>query len=63
MVWHLDVELSLPRAAIGSKGFAVRRVKAVHDLSLERRETVFFLSTIGVKNLKELALVREEQVE
>jgi len=46
---HLDVGLSHPETANGFKGLASPR-KAVHDLSLERRETVWSLSTVNVKN-------------
>ena len=52
MVWHLDVGLSHPDAEKGFKGLAVRQVKVVHDLSSERRETVWSLSTVGVRKLK-----------
>ena len=36
------------------QGFGCSPRKAVHDLSLERRETVWSLSTVGVKKLKRL---------
>ena len=34
--------------------------KVVHELGLERRETVRSLSAVGVRDLREAALVRED---
>jgi hypothetical protein len=38
-------------------------MKVVRELGLERRETVWSLSTVGVKNWEDSTLVREDQVE
>jgi len=51
VVWHLDVGLSPPGAEKGSKGPTVRWLKAVHELGLERCETVRSLSTIKYVNM------------
>ncbi|CAI2183512.1 8601_t:CDS:1, partial [Funneliformis geosporum] len=39
-----------------SKGWAVRPLIAVRELGLERRETVWSLSVVGVGNLRRSAL-------
>ena len=59
-VWHLDVGLLLPGTKGGFKGSAVRRLKVVHELGSERRETVRSLSSI-IKIIKSKVLVREDQ--
>jgi hypothetical protein len=46
VVWHLDVVSSHPKAEEGFMGLAVRRVKAVREMGLERCETVRSLSTV-----------------
>ena len=51
-VWHLDVGSSHPGAGEGPKGSAVRRLIAVRELGLERRETVRSLSAAGVGYLR-----------
>jgi len=38
--WHLDVGSSHPGTEYGTKGFAVRKLKAVRELGLKRCETV-----------------------
>jgi len=38
-------------------------MKVVRELGLERRETVWSLSTVGVKNWEDSTLVREDQIE
>jgi len=38
-------------------------MKVVRELGLERRETVWSLSTVGTKNWENSTLVREDQVE
>jgi len=45
-VWHLDVDSSHPRYEKVSKGWAVRPLKCVRELGLERCETVRSLSVI-----------------
>ena len=51
-VWHLDVGSSHPGGEEASKGSAVRRLIAVRELGLERRETVRSLSDAGVGYLR-----------
>jgi hypothetical protein len=59
VVWHLDVGLSHPGAENGFKGSTVRWLKAVHELGLERCETVRSLSTMGyIKNIDLLPSTR-----
>ena len=36
-------------------------MKMVHELGLERRESVRFLSTVRIENKQSLSLVREDQ--
>ncbi len=51
-VWHLDVGSSHPGAEEGPKGSAVRRLIAVRELGLDRREPGWSLSTVGAGDLK-----------
>ena len=44
MVWHLDVGLSHPGAVGGFQGFGCSPMKAVHDLSSERKLIIAFAS-------------------
>ncbi len=53
--WHLDVGSSHPGAVGGPKGWAVRRLKLVRELGLERRETVRSLSAMVVGYLRRAA--------
>ena len=48
MVWHLDVGSSHPGAGEGPKGWACSPIKVARELGSERRETVRFLSIVGV---------------
>ncbi|CAL5181048.1 unnamed protein product [Lathyrus oleraceus] len=43
---------SPPGAVVGSKGWAVRPIKAVRELGSERRETVRSISGVGVRALR-----------
>ena len=44
-----------------SQGLGCSPIKAVRELGSERRETVRSLSVVGVGNLRELSLVREDR--
>ncbi len=51
-VWHLDVGSSHPGAVFGPKRFGCSPIKVVRELGLERRETVWSLSAVGVGCLR-----------
>ena len=60
--WHLDVGLSHPGAEGGSKGSAVLRLIVVHELGLERCETVRSLSAKMKTKFKYVKPVREDRI-
>jgi len=47
----------------GSQGSGCSPVKTVHELGLERRKTVWILSTVRLKNSGLFNLVREDRTE
>jgi len=47
----------------GFQGSGCSPVKTVHELGLERRETVWSLSTVLLKNARMFKSVREDQTE
>ena len=53
-VWHLDVGSSHPGGGEAPKGLAVRQMKAVRELGLDRRETGRSLSAAGAGDLRRL---------
>ena len=45
-VYHFDVDLTQPSAAVSANGLTVRQLNVSHELGLKRREPVLFLSKL-----------------